>query len=129
LRRRQMVYSSALALLMAAVLLATRIAVAADSEVSHIVQILGLKSDSLVVGAGSGEKSVAIASRVPRGIVYSTEVDPQLIDKIRNNVRKAQASNVIVITGRADETQLPAEWQAPRLRPGPPRRYGPATPA
>jgi ubiquinone/menaquinone biosynthesis C-methylase UbiE len=96
---------------MAAVLLATRIAVAADSEVDHIVQILGLKSDSRVahVGAGSGEKSVAIASRVPRGIVYSTEVDPQLIDKIRNNVRKAQASNVIVITGRADDTQLPTD--------------------
>jgi SAM-dependent methyltransferase len=46
---------------------------------------------------------------VPRGIVYSTEVDPQLIDKIRNRVRKARASNVIVITGRADDTQLPAD--------------------
>jgi protein-L-isoaspartate O-methyltransferase len=108
---RQIVYSSALAVLMAVVLLATRIAVAADSEVDHIVQILGLRSDSRVadVGAGSAEKSVAIASRVPRGIVYSTEVDPQLIDKIRNNVRKAHASNVIVITGRADDTQLPAD--------------------
>ena len=111
LRRRQSVYSLALAVLMTVVLLATRIAIAADSEVDHTVQILGLKPDSRVadVGAGSGEISVALASRVPRGIVYSTEVDPQLIDKIRNRVRKARASNVIVITGRADDTQLPID--------------------
>lgn len=110
LRRKGFFYASIVAALAVVSLLGAQVARCQDSEVDHLVQILALGPDSSVadVGAGSGEISVAVASKVPRGVAYATEINPQLIDKIRNNARTAGARNIIVVTGRADDTQLPA---------------------
>jgi ubiquinone/menaquinone biosynthesis C-methylase UbiE len=83
---------------------------AAESEIDHLAQILQLKPGSLVadVGAGSGELSIAIAQHVePHGRVYSTEINPELLNKIRNSAQKANVHNVIPVVGKEHDTGLP----------------------
>jgi ubiquinone/menaquinone biosynthesis C-methylase UbiE len=93
-----------------ALLLVSAPARAAESEIDHLVQILQLEPGSSVadVGAGSGELSIAMAKRVgPHGQVYSTEINPELLAKIRNSAQKAGAQNVIPIEGMEHDTGLP----------------------
>ncbi len=101
----------AVALIAAAFVLSAAVALAEESEIDHLVQELALKPGSSVadVGAGSGEISIALAERVrPNGQVYSTEINPNLLDKIRHLAQKAGARNVVVVTADAHETGLPA---------------------
>jgi ubiquinone/menaquinone biosynthesis C-methylase UbiE len=82
-----------------------------ESETDHLVQILQIKPGSIVadVGAGSGEISIAIAKQVGmRGRVYSTEIDPKLVDQIRRLAQRERATNVIPIAGKPDNTELPS---------------------
>jgi ubiquinone/menaquinone biosynthesis C-methylase UbiE len=109
--RRADIYVPAVALLVTAILLLLLAAPRpGESEIDHLAQILELTPDSAVadVGAGSGEVSVVLAGRVPRGVVYSTEIDPRLLDQIRTNARRAKVPNIITIRGKADDTELPA---------------------
>jgi SAM-dependent methyltransferase len=103
---------SRFAALLTVVLLCCASARAAESEIDHLVQILQLKPGSVVadVGAGSGEVSIAIARRVgPQGKVYSTEINPKLIDKIRELADKENTRNVIPITGKEHDSELPPD--------------------
>jgi ubiquinone/menaquinone biosynthesis C-methylase UbiE len=82
-----------------------------ENEVDHLAEVLELKPGSSVadVGAGSGELSISIARYVgPHGIVYSTEINPKLVDKIRGEAQKMGARNVIPILGKEHDTELPA---------------------
>jgi ubiquinone/menaquinone biosynthesis C-methylase UbiE len=97
-------------LLLATVLAFWTLARATESEIDHLAQILDLKPGSSVadVGAGSGEVSVALAKFVaPNGTVYATEIDPNLLDKIRRASRKAKATGVVVVAGNEHDTGLP----------------------
>ena len=83
----------------------------AESETGRLVEVLDLKPTSAVadVGAGSGAFSVMMAERLgPKATVYSTEIDPKLLDKIRSAAEKADVYNLIVIAGAKDDTHLPA---------------------
>jgi ubiquinone/menaquinone biosynthesis C-methylase UbiE len=82
-----------------------------DSEIDRLTQALDLKPGVAVadVGAGSGEVSISVAKRVaPNGTVYSTEIDPKKLDKIRQAVQKAGIHNVVVIAGANNDTRLPS---------------------
>jgi precorrin-6B methylase 2 len=81
-----------------------------ESEIDHLADILRLRPGSLVadVGAGSGEVSIAIATRVrPHGIVYATEIDPILLERIRAAARNANADNVVALAAAEHDTGLP----------------------
>ena len=100
-----------MALFAVAVLVFSGWARAADTEADRLARILELKPGSSVadVGAGSGDLSIALAAHVaPGGIVYSTEIDPKLLDKIRDAVKKEGIRNVMVITAKQRETGLPS---------------------
>jgi SAM-dependent methyltransferase len=111
LRKHANLCQSTAALLAVAILLFSAVTRAAESESDHLAQILELKPGSSVadVGAGSGELSIAIAKRVePYGKVYSTEINPTLLDKIRNSAQKARAQDVIiVVVGKEHDSGLP----------------------
>ena len=96
--------------LLASVLALSLMAQAADSEIEHLIQVLDLKPGVSVadVGAGSGELSMLIAKRIaPNGTVYSTEIDPNKLDKIRQAGQKAGIHNVVVIAGANNDSRLP----------------------
>ena len=99
------------ATLLAGVLLALSLmAQSTDSEIDRLTQVLDLKPGVVVadVGAGSGELSISVAKRVaPNGTVYSTEIDPKKLDKIRQALQKAGIHNVVVIAGANDDARLP----------------------
>ena len=98
------------AILAVAIVLSAAIASGIERETDHLAQILELKPGSTVadVGAGSGELSIAIVKYVgPHGIVYSTEIDPKLLDRIRGKAQRAGARNLVPILGKEHDTELP----------------------
>jgi len=82
----------------------------AEAELDHLAQVLQLRPGLIVadVGAGSGEISLAIARYVmPKGKVYSTEIDPRLVEKIRRAAEQVEAGTIVAVTASADDTGLP----------------------
>ena len=97
-------------ILAVALVLSSAFARGAENELDHLAQVLDLRPGSSVadVGAGSGELSIAIVRYVgPQGVVYSTEIDPKLLDRIRGEAQKAGARNLISILGKEHDTELP----------------------
>jgi len=81
------------------------------SELEKLAPLINLEPGSTVaeIGAGTGAVSIAAAQRVgPTGHVYSTEIDPRNLRKIRAAVAKAGLQNVTVVEAREGDTGLPA---------------------
>ena len=80
------------------------------SEMPRLRQVLTLEKDEVVadVGAGKGELTFALAREVgPEGRVFSTEIDPGRLRRLREAVVAAKLDNVTVIEGYGSETGLP----------------------
>lgn len=61
------------------------------------------------VGAGVGYHSLRLANRVgPKGRVYATDVQPQMISMLRQNAAEAKAKNVTPVLCTASDPKLPA---------------------
>jgi ubiquinone/menaquinone biosynthesis C-methylase UbiE len=74
------------------------------------VDALKLKPGMVVadVGAGTGFMSLKLAKRVgPTGKVYAEDVQPEMLQAIRNNVAKAKLSNVETVQGTYSDPKLP----------------------
>jgi precorrin-6B methylase 2 len=81
------------------------------TESAAIAEALALREGQSVadVGAGEGEYSVDLASRVgAAGHVYATEVDDSKIEKIRSRAQAAGVQNVTAVRGEQQETGLAA---------------------
>ena len=79
------------------------------SEVSRLVELLELRSDSVVadVGAGSGEVSVEMARQLgPASRVYSTDINAQRIAEIKQAASKAALTNIVALEGAPANTNL-----------------------
>jgi ubiquinone/menaquinone biosynthesis C-methylase UbiE len=79
-------------------------------EVTRMVQVLQLRSDSVVadVGAGSGEVTIELAQQLGReSRVYGTDINQDRLTEIRSAAAKAGLTNVIVVEGDANRTNLP----------------------
>ena len=80
------------------------------SEMPRLRQVLALETGRVVadVGAGKGELTFALAREVgPKGHVFSTEIDPARLQRLREAVVAAKLDNVTVVEARASETGLP----------------------
>src|SRR5687767_3692916 len=80
------------------------------SEVSRLVALLELRSNSVVgdLGAGSGEVSIEIARQLgPTSRVYGTDINAQRIAEIKEAATKAGLKNVVVLEGAPASTNLP----------------------
>ena len=103
-------FSSSVRILLGVAILFATGGQATESEIDHLADILQLRPGSIVadVGAGSGEVSIAIAARVrPHGVVYATEIDPTLLEKIRSAAQTARADNVVATAAAQHDTGLP----------------------
>jgi len=77
----------------------------------RLVQALAVGPGTVVadVGAGKGELTFALAREVgPRGHVFSTEIDPARLRRLRAAVVAAKLDNVTVVEAGGAETGLPA---------------------
>jgi len=80
-------------------------------EMAQLRQVLNLGSGKVVadVGAGKGELTFALARTVgSEGRVFSTEIDPDRLRRLREGVLAAKLENVTVLEAQASDTALPA---------------------
>jgi ubiquinone/menaquinone biosynthesis C-methylase UbiE len=83
---------------------------AAGSEMPRLRQVLALEKGVMVadVGAGKGELTFALASEVgSNGRVFSSELDPGRLRRLREAVAAANLDNVTVVEAHSSETGLP----------------------
>jgi len=84
----------------------------ADSrEMPRLRQVLALETGRVVadVGAGKGELTFALAREVGSdGHVFSTEIDPGRLRRLREAAVTARLANVTVVDASTSETGLPA---------------------
>ena len=60
------------------------------------------------VGAGSGYMTIRLAAAVgPRGRVYATDVQPEMVEKLTARVKSAALPNVTPILSKTDDPGLP----------------------
>lgn len=81
-------------------------------DLSRLASELGVRPGMTVaeIGAGKGRWTVEMARLVgPSGRVYSTELNPERLDQIREAVREAGLSNVEIVAGSTGSTSLPAD--------------------
>ena len=82
----------------------------AAEEIARLAKLMGWKEGTIVadIGAGDGEYSfVAVEHVGASGKVFSTEIDKAKLKEIRNEVKKRNLSNVIVVESAEAETNLP----------------------
>lgn len=82
-----------------------------QADADRLAAMLQVKPGMVVadVGAGSGWMTVRLAGLVgPKGHVFSTEIDPRELGKIRGAVAAAHLDNVTVMQATASDTGLPA---------------------
>jgi ubiquinone/menaquinone biosynthesis C-methylase UbiE len=78
-------------------------------EMLRLRQVLALKEGMVIadVGAGKGELTLALARDVgPNGRVFSTEIDPARLKRLREAVGGARLDNVSVVQAQSRETGL-----------------------
>lgn len=82
-----------------------------EADANRLATMLQIRPGMVVadVGAGSGRMTVVMARLVGRkGHVFSTEIDPRTLGKIRKAVAAAHLDNVTVVQASASDTGLPA---------------------
>jgi ubiquinone/menaquinone biosynthesis C-methylase UbiE len=79
-------------------------------EMPRLREVLSLEAGRVVadVGAGKGQLTFALAKEVgTQGHVFSTEIDPERLRRLRETVIGDKLGNVSVVEARAGETGLP----------------------
>ena len=76
------------------------------------IEELKLKPGMMVadIGAGVGYMSLKMARKVgPAGKVYGNDLQPEMLEKMRENMAKEGISNVIPVQGSVNDPKLPAK--------------------
>src|ERR1700687_4530966 len=83
----------------------------AEEQPEKALDALNLKPGMVVadIGAGVGYMSLRMAKRVgPSGKVYANDLQPEMLDRLRQNAGKADLTNVETVLGFATDPNLPA---------------------
>jgi SAM-dependent methyltransferase len=71
---------------------------------------IGIRKGEIVadVGAGSGYYTALLAARVgPAGKVYANDVQPEMLDILRDRIRREKLTNVVPVLGSESDPHLP----------------------
>lgn len=82
----------------------------AEENPDLAIEELKLKPGMTVadVGAGVGYMSLRMAKKVgPTGKVYANDLQPEMLEKLRENAAREKAANVIPVRGELDDPKLP----------------------
>ena len=80
-----------------------------EERPDHAIRLMGLRPNDVVadIGAGTGYFSLRIAARVPRGKVLAEEIEPLMLNDIRENARRAHVDNIELVLGTIEDPRLP----------------------
>jgi ubiquinone/menaquinone biosynthesis C-methylase UbiE len=76
-----------------------------------VLAAMELKNGDVVadVGAGSGFYTRRLARAVaPRGVVYANDIQPEMIEALKENAAREKITNIIPIVGTETDARLPA---------------------
>lgn len=82
-----------------------------EEEPDLAVRLLGIRRGWTVadVGAGSGYFTTRLAKAVgEKGVVYASDIQPGMLELLKQAVAKARVSNVTAVLGTFDDPKLPA---------------------
>jgi len=82
-----------------------------EEQPEAALDAIGIQPGMVVadVGAGTGYISVKVAHRVgPSGKVYAEDVQPEMLDHVRDNATDAHLSNIEPVLGSESDPRLPA---------------------
>src|SRR6478752_456332 len=80
----------------------------AEEQPEKALDALHLKPGMVVadIGAGVGYMSLRMAKRVSK--VYANDLQPAMLDRLRQNAAKAGIANVVTVVGDVSDPKLPA---------------------
>ncbi|WP_324282425.1 class I SAM-dependent methyltransferase [Cyanobacterium aponinum UTEX 3221] len=83
----------------------------AEEQPSKVIEALNLQPTDTIadIGAGSGYFSFRIAKKVPQGLVYAVDVQPEMIDIIDFLVKESPDLPVLPMLGSETSPNLPPE--------------------
>jgi ubiquinone/menaquinone biosynthesis C-methylase UbiE len=61
------------------------------------------------IGAGTGYFSFRVSPRVPKGRVFAVDIDPQMLDDIRDRMKSTGLANIVPVLGKIDDPGLPRD--------------------
>jgi tRNA A58 N-methylase Trm61 len=82
-----------------------------EEDTSLAMRLLGVKNGWTVadIGAGSGYFTVRLAKAVgEKGVVFATDIQPGMLELLKQNVARAKVNNVTPVLGTIDDPKLPA---------------------
>lgn len=83
----------------------------AEEQPSKVIEALNLSPDDTIadIGAGSGYFSFRLAQKVPEGLVYAVDVQPEMIDIIDFLAEESPNLPVLPVLGSETSPNLPPE--------------------
>ena len=82
----------------------------AEEAPTRAIAALKIRPGQVVadIGAGSGYYSMLLSTAVgPRGRVYATDIQPEMLALIQNKIDKTRVANVELVLGTPSESRLP----------------------
>ena len=83
----------------------------AEEQPDRALDLIGIARGSTVadVGAGAGYITWRMAQRVgPAGKVYANDIQPEMLELLKRNMRQRKLENVETVLGAYDDPKLPA---------------------
>jgi ubiquinone/menaquinone biosynthesis C-methylase UbiE len=76
---------------------------------ARVIEVLGLSPSASIadIGAGTGYFSVRLAKALPRGNVYAVDVEPKMLEHIRNRAVGEHLQNVVTVQASGTSPNLP----------------------
>ena len=80
-----------------------------EEQPDRVVDAMQLKPTDVVadIGAGTGYFSIRIARKVPQGQVIGEDIQPEMIELMKESVAKAGVNNVHPLLGTTEDPHLP----------------------
>lgn len=84
---------------------------AANERPDLVVDSMNLAPTDAVadIGAGTGYFTFRMAPKVPRGRVFAVDIQPEMLDIMRERVQQRGIDNVTLVRGAVTDPQLPAD--------------------
>jgi ubiquinone/menaquinone biosynthesis C-methylase UbiE len=75
----------------------------------EVIEALKLAPDAVVadIGAGTGYFAVRFAHMLPKGKVYATDVEPEMVKYLGVRAKREGLANLVPVQGKAEDAALP----------------------